>query len=336
MSRSTALRFLTRLVLRSDTRKGDPVVLRDGQARIRCDVYPTVDPPWGTVIVIHGATLRAHQDPRIVAVCRALSRIGVQAVAPRIAPLAELKIGPEVGVTLQRVVRLVTDDRTLVPCRPVGMFAASFAAGQVLRVAGNADLRDRIGSLMLIGPYADPLVLLRHVLTDPAADRYGRLLILARYLDQTTRGVSQAIDTALRDLSLRRDAVLPSLLADLSIEDRQTFVRLSTDPAAGHELLQRILSSSADEVQALSVLDAIPNLLGPVALLHGRHDAVIPASESVRIARELTSQGLPNTLHLTRLLDHGDLGRRWLGLAEARPLLRLFAGWFDGLGQALA
>lgn len=334
MSSSLALRFLSRLLLRPDTRPGSSVVVRDGQQRVRCDVYPTSGPPRGTVIVIHGATLPGPRDPRIIAVCRALSRIGIRAVAPRIAPLAELRIGPEVGQTLERVVRLVTDDRRLVSCRPVGMLAASFAAGQVLRLAGRAELRDRIGALMLIGPYADPVVLLGHVLTAPGADRYGRLLLLARNLDDTTRGVSQAIDTALRDRSLGRDAVLPSVLADLSVADRRTFVRLSTDPAAGRELLQQILSSAGHEVQALSVLDDLPNILGPVALLHDRNDAVVPASESVHIARALAAQGVSHALHLTRLLAHGTPGRRWLGLAEARPLLRLFSGWFEGLGLA--
>jgi acetyl esterase/lipase len=49
-----------------------------------------------------------------------------------------------------------------------------------------------------------------------------------------------------------------------------------------------------------------PAPTSPVFLLHGRHDTVIPAAESVYLAQRLRTQRVPVQLLLTDLISHAE------------------------------
>jgi len=71
-----------------------------------------------------------------------------------------------------------------------------------------------------------------------------------------------------------------------------------------------------------------PAPTAPVFLLHGRHDTVIPAAESMHLAQRLHTQSVPVRLLMTDLISHAEadqppailevwrLGRFWGDLLD--------------------
>lgn len=307
-----------------------------GCAPIEVDVYlPPRRSPWATVIALHGMALRAERDPRLIAACRALADVGLAVVAPRIPTLAALELSTATAAEISASIQAIADDPGLGRTRRVGVFAASIAAGQALAAAALPPGRERVGSMLLIGAYAEAGALLDHLLCVPSADPYGRMILLRRFLagpDADEPWLSEPLDAALADDSLSRDPpLLPRILAGLQDTQRERFHALCHDPGTGSSLAASLRDRHQDTLDRLSVAQALQDVRAPVTLIHGRHDTVIPASESLRIQAELQRAGRRCGLCTTALLDHGSVGASPRALLELPSLIRTFAGWFGHL-----
>jgi len=62
-----------------------------------------------------------------------------------------------------------------------------------------------------------------------------------------------------------------------------------------------------------------------VFLLHGTDDNVVPAAESVLLARDLRGQGVPVHLLVTPLITHAEVDRA-SGISDAWSLVGFWAG----------
>jgi pimeloyl-ACP methyl ester carboxylesterase len=186
----------------------------------------------------------------------------------------------------------------------------------------------------------DARALLAHLLTSPDPDPFGRLVLLRAFLARdanVSSGVLRAIDVALEDESLRRDPpLLPEALACVTTEERHAFERLRDDPEEGARLAERIALRHGPEIDAFSAIDDLARIAAPVALVHGRIDRVIPASQSVHAAALLAVHGVPHHLWITAMLDHGDLASPLARLGELPHLLDVLGYWFGAVRRASA
>ncbi|MBX2799288.1 MAG: hypothetical protein KTR31_16555 [Myxococcales bacterium] len=299
---------------------------------VEADLYRPSGSPWATVLMLHGLARHAHRDPRLVRLATALTAAGMAVVSPRIEPLAQLRLKPLASPTIAATLRSVLADDTL-DCSSVGILAPSYAGGQAMAAAATPELRQHVSGLMLIGAYHDARALLRHLLVEATADPYGRLILLRRFLDEVgelTDGIALAIHTDLTD-SIDQTEQLPQVLRDLTPHDREHFLTLRDDAAARSRLCERLLADHAEAVDALSVTHAIPDLLAPVTLFHGRNDLVIPPTESARLHELLSQQGKRSRLCTTTLLDHGNVSFSLGTLLEGPATLATFAHWFGSL-----
>ncbi|MEQ1567401.1 MAG: hypothetical protein ABMA64_17295 [Myxococcota bacterium] len=308
---------------RPDPRPGFPSTLWVDGSPVECLVYEPPS-PRGTVLAVHGLSLRAHRDPRIVSVCRALEAVGFRVVCPRVASLADLRLDPELAPHLAAAAGAVlAHPRWGAPT--IGWFAASFAAGMSIVAAASAPVAARVSGMFLVGAYADPWALLRHVAA--SADPYGRL-VAVRALVDLAPPVARAVEVALQDLSLRREPQLGQVLDQLHAADRRRFeVLAAPGPLA-------VPAHRADGVERLAVAPAVCSLRASVTLVHGRHDVVVPPSESVRLMDLFGRNGVRARLHLTDLLDHGDLSSGVGAALEAPAVVAALRFWLRSTGVA--
>lgn len=307
--RARALAFLAGVMLAPDPRPGRAVLLGGADAApVACDAYrPAARTPWGTVLFVHGMSLRAHRDPRVVVACNALAATGLQVLAPCVEGLCNLALDPATPKRIAELLLACGSDPALGNPPRVALASASFAAGLCLKAAARPDVRDRAGPLLLVGTYVDARALVAHLLTARDADPFGRLVLLRAFLDregETSPTLSQVVDIALADASLRRD---PPLLPDA------------------------VLRSHRAAIDDFSAVGDLAHVRGPVAFLHGRDDRVIPATESTRAAELLAGHGVPCRSWITAMLDHGDLSSPLGKVAELPRLLDLFAYWFGAV-----
>jgi pimeloyl-ACP methyl ester carboxylesterase len=339
--RARALAFLAAVVLRRDTRPGRAVPLVADGDEVDADVYrPRMRPPSGTVLFVHGMSLLAHRDPRVVAACNALAAAGLQVVAPRVAGLCDLALDTETPARIAALMRACGSAPGLGRPRSVAVASASFAAGLCIKAAARSEVRDQVGPLLLFGTYVDARALIDHLLTSREPDPFGRLILVRAFLARgapITTGVADAIDVALADESLRADPPrLPDVLARLSDDDARAFRTLRNDSEAGERLAEEIAASHTETIDALCAVGDLARLEAPVALVHGRNDRVIPPSESLRAEEILAAHGVPCRAWITAMLDHGDLSSSLAKLAEVPKLLDVFAYWFGAVRRASA
>ena len=84
------------------------------------------------------------------------------------------------------------------------------------------------------------------------------------------------------------------------------------------------LAALASDNPALSPQRALSPPTAPVYLLHGANDSVIPASESVLLARHLENRARVRLL-LSRLITHAEVDQS----ATASEAWRLISFWAD-------
>ena len=68
---------------------------------------------------------------------------------------------------------------------------------------------------------------------------------------------------------------------------------------------------------------------GPVYLLHGTDDNVVPAIESTLLARDLSARGVPVHVLLTPLITHAEVDRT----SSAAAVWRLIHFWSKMLDE---
>jgi pimeloyl-ACP methyl ester carboxylesterase len=96
------------------------------------------------------------------------------------------------------------------------------------------------------------------------------------------------------------------------------------------QLGPRLLPYVASHVEAAALSPSrSPAPTAPVYLLHGRHDAVIPAAESVYLAQRLRAQSVPVRLLLTDLISHAEADQP----VRVADVWRLTRFWSDLLGR---
>jgi pimeloyl-ACP methyl ester carboxylesterase len=112
---------------------------------------------------------------------------------------------------------------------------------------------------------------------------------------------------------------------------------LVPDPAKGLALADALTEAALTADPLLNSADRLQSLHVPVVLLHGRHDRLVPFSESLRLAQRLPASTL-RRLAITRLLGHAKLqeaGTPWDPLRLALETQRFVATIHQLLALAL-
>ena len=281
-----------------------------------------------TIVLCPGAAPTGIDDPRLVALARALARAGARVVTPDLEDLRALRI---TGDTVDRIEAAV---RSL-PW-PVTLMGISFAGSHCLRAAARPSARERVRAVLSLGGYAELEPLVRGWLTAPAPadgswpeECYGKWVYLENHLERFAAPSDRpALREAIRSLLDGKGAPPP---AGLTPEGRRLFDQVARREPLPLDEVEALIAPTRAELRALSPSGQLDGLAAPVFLLHATGDALIPESESRRLAGELAGR-VPVRLLVTDLLNHVTVGGRpdrRQGRALAAFLASLFrsSGW---------
>lgn len=287
----------------------------------------------GTIVAVHGMSPLAETDPRWRSALRDLAAAGFTVVSPRFEGVARLEIDPGQPDDIAASLRAVADDGELAPRGRVGVFSVSFSGGLSLRAAAAPALTGRVSGVCALGTYGDLPSTLRALFAREDGDPYGLLIVLANYIERVDgplpggrAALLRAARANFEDAEIDPVAHLGEAVPEAT---RTRLTELLTDPAARLALLTRVQASCADDFEQLDPLAELPGPSVPVTLLHGTHDPVIPADQSVRLAEAVRRRGGRARLSVTTLLGHGDrAGSALAALREGPRTVGALAGYF--------
>jgi dienelactone hydrolase len=268
------------------------------------------------MVIVHGVHRLGIDEPRLVAFARAVAASGVVVLTPEVQGLADYRVGPDSTDTIGAAARAL-DER--LGGRPVGLAGMSFAGGLSLLAAADPRWAGSVGMVVAVGAHHDLARVSRFFaedrierpdgqVVDLHAHDYGPLVVVYAHADRffAPEDVVAARD-ALRlwlwerfdDAKERAKAVGP---AGRAILDR--LFAHEVGAVAGE--LEREISAASAEMDPVSPHGHLAALRASVFLLHGAGDTVIPATETLWLAREVPARALRDVL-VSPALSHVSL-----------------------------
>jgi dienelactone hydrolase len=280
---------------------------------------------------------------------RDLASLGHPVVTVGPPDLARYVISPETTDAIEDAALWLSSERELSPDNRVGMMGISFAGGLSIVAAGRPSLRDRVAAVLSLGGHGELTRTLRFLCTGELADGghraphdYGVVIILLGVADRVVppdqvEPLRQAILTFLEasrlDLIDKAQSaatfVKAQAIGKVLPEPSRTlmgYVNSRDVGSLGRILLPHVSAISASP--ALSPLISTPPR-APVFLLHGSDDNVIPAAESIMLAREFEARGVNVHVLATPLITHAEVDRA----SSVFDIVRLFTFWGAVLGS---
>lgn len=274
------------------------------------------------LLLVPGLAPAGKDDARLVALARALARARIAVLVPDIASLKALRAGPEnvddIAAGLRFLAGPGRPDWSDAPGRPVGVAAVSYAVGPAVLATLEPGLAGEVDFLVAVGGYYDLAATVTFFTTGWHRDAdgvwrhrppnaYGKWAFVqanaARLSDPGDRSsLSAMARRRLRDLT----APIEDLAAGLGPEGRSVHALVTNeDPGRVTSLIAALPEPIRADMAALDLAGRDLSGAPPEALLiHGRDDAIIPASESIALAAALP--GAPELILLDELA-HADL-----------------------------
>jgi hypothetical protein len=249
------------------------------------------------VVVVPGVTPRGRNDKRVVAFANTLARARFEVLVPDLVHMRALQVTGLDAIP-------IADSAAYLDERgdgwPVGIAAVSFAVGPGVKALLEPEARNRVDFLLGIGGYYDLDALITYITTgyfradagSPWSYRqpsdYGKWVFL---LSNAARIEDEADQKILFEIANRKladpGADVEDMVQGLGPEGLAVYALLTNgDPDRVPSLIGALPSDIRFEMQFLDMdrFD-LSGLDVDFILIHGSYDPVIPASESVALAR---------------------------------------------------
>jgi len=325
-----------------------PIPWRGGTLKTRA--YQPYHATGRGIVLVPGVHPSGIDEPRLVGFAREIAGMGHPVLTVELADLTHYSITPRttdmiedaVAWTLQRPEYRGSDGR-------VGLLGISFGGGLSIVAAGRPSIRDRVDFVMAFGGHGDLPRTLRYLCTGVQPDGvsrpphdYGLAIGLLGAADRVVPApqVQPLRDATLSYLEASRLAMVDKAKAAQELE-RATRLESTLEPPS-HTYMQYVIARDVAKLGPVLLpyindLGGDPALsparsplpVGPVYLLHGTDDNVVPAIESTLLGRELESRGIKTHVLLTPLITHAEVDRG----STMTAIWRLIHFWADLLHE---
>ena len=300
-------------------------------------------------LLVPGVHASGVDEPRLIGFARDLAAMGHPVVTVGPPDLAAYTITPRTTDMIEDAAAWLSGQRDLTPDGRVGMMGISFAGGLSIVAAGRPSIRDKVAAVLSLGGHGDLPRTLRYLCTGSQPDGslrpphdYGVVIILLSVADRVVPEdqvgpLKQALLTFLEasrlDLIDKAQSAAEfehaRQLASALPEPSRTLMGYVNDRDVSHLgpiLLPYVAAMGADP--ALSPAKSPPPS-ADVYLLHGADDNVIPAAESILLARDFRAEGVRVHLLVTPLITHAEVDRA----SDVNDMWRLVRFWGGFLGE---
>jgi len=255
----------------------------------------------GTIVLIHGVTPTASEDPNLVHLARSIARAGFRCLTP---PLPGLAGFAHDARDIERVARSFVRARNIASER-VSVLAFSYGASYALSAAAEPMAQDCCRSILGFGAYyllSEALEHQRKLLVehhDPLLDDsdilYLRYTLLACQREEI--GLSEG---AWRDI----DETLTNFMVASPLEEKKRALLEHAGQFDYVKLMERYQSRSLSSI--LSPAGRLHRVTCPISLLHDPNDRFVPSDHLNRLREELDQRpGLkPARTLKTPMLSH--------------------------------
>jgi len=314
---------------------------------LRARLYRPAHPHGRTALLVPGVHAEGLDEPRLGRLARDLAAGGLTVLTLELPDLLRYQLTPREPDMIEDAALWASSRPELAPDGRVGLMGISFAGGLSLVAAGRPSLADKVAFTFSLGGHGDLSRVLAFLCTGVQADGqprrphdYGVVILLLNLAGQLVppeqvEPLREGILTFLRASHL---TLHDAKRAEAAFAEARRLRSRLPEPAGtllgyvnardvatlGPLLLPHVKDFAG--ARALSP-EGAPPPSGPVFLLHGTDDTVIPAIESVRLARTLEPRTRVRLL-LSPLITHAELDR----VASPREVGRLAAFWADLLG----
>ena len=288
------------------------------------DLYRNSQQPRGALVAVPGLTPYGKDDPRIVAFARSLARARFLVVVPDMATTRALKVSAADSIFVADAIEEAAQRFAGGAERSVGLAAFSYAVGPALIAAAQPRAGRHVRFIVAIGGYYDIDAAISFVTTGAyrlpggswrqgTPNEYGKFVFLRSNADRVADPADRERLTLIAARRLANPtAELGDLAARLGPEGRAVYELIDNrDPDRVGELIQGLPNAIRRELRELDLKARdLTAIAGPVVLVHGEDDAIIPSGESVRLAAAL---GPRAELYLIQHFAHVDAGTTGLG-----------------------
>lgn len=278
----------------------------------------------GAYAIAPGLHFLGPEDPRMDRFCRVLAASGIVTLAPYLPSYLALRVDPSAIDDFARAFDALRTHPACPVARP-GVFSISFGSLLALRLAASRP--DDVGGVICFGGYADFDATVRFAssgLIDgkPWAVRDHRNLpvVWMNLLDELDgvpadpAPVVAAWTRFVRDTWGRKEMNEPArwqplaraLAEEVPTDARELYLQGVGLAPGGPERIDRALARAADRVRHLDVRPHLAGLRGPVWLVHGLTDDVIPYPQAHALAAAMPSAAQCK-VHLTGLYGHTQI-----------------------------
>ncbi|MFY0572396.1 hypothetical protein ACN28E_52350 [Archangium lansingense] len=300
---------------------------RHGPMRAR--LFRPESPHGRTVLLTTGVHGDGIDEPRLVKLARDLSAGGLTVLTPELPDLLRYQITPREPDMLEDAALWASAQPELAPDGRVGLMGISFSGGLSLVAAGRPSLAGKVAFTFSLGGHGDLSRVLAFLCTgiEPGGQHrkphdYGVAVILLNVAAQVVppeqvetlrAGILtflRASHLALRDLRKAEETFAEARRMQSEMpEPAATLMKYvnERDVAALGPLLLPHAKVFASDPSLSPELSPAPS--SPVFLLHGTDDSVIPAIESVLLARWLEPRTQVRLL-LSPLISHAEFDRK--------------------------
>ncbi|HEY6271326.1 MAG TPA: hypothetical protein VIX19_04955 [Terriglobales bacterium] len=276
----------------------------DGQLRFRLYVPQGVPHPGG-VVLLHGIHRAGIEEPRLINFARTMAGAGIEVMTPELEDLADYRVTPHTVDVIGDAV-IVLSNKMGLP--RVGILGLSFAGGLALLTASKPEYADRIGFVVAVGAHDDMNHVARffaaNMVEEPdgstvafKAHEYGVLVLAYSHIEDffSPKDTPAARD-ALHKWLWEQPADAMEVVKTMSPAGQRQFDLLIHHHDQLQSALLQEIKNHSDEMQAVSPHSQISGLRIPVYLLHGSTDSVIPATETMWLAKDIPPPALKSVL----------------------------------------
>ena len=280
-------------------------------------------PPGGSpkdlpaVVLVHGVQYLGIEEPRLQRFAKSVVSAGLVVLTPQVDELADYHVSPRSIDTVGAAIRALRARSG--GAAQVGLMGTSFGGGIALLTAGDARFANEVAFVVAIGAHDDLGRVSGFFARDEIeevsgtkkklhAHGYGATVLVYTHVDDffPAEDVPAARDALRSWLHEKRDDARESAKALSPASKAKMDIMFGPDISALRPELLAMIERRAKDMKEVSPHDQLSGMKAHVYLLHGAGDTVVPATETMWLAKDVPASSLRAVL-VSPAIEHVEL-----------------------------